>query len=104
MSRIWIKDTPQQIGQTVTVAGWVHNRRDHGKLIFIDLRDRSGLLQVVFTPKDEFYPQAEKLRSEWVIELTGVVAQRPEKMVNPQLATGLIELQPQTLQVLNESV
>ncbi|PJE51588.1 MAG: aspartate--tRNA ligase [Candidatus Yanofskybacteria bacterium CG10_big_fil_rev_8_21_14_0_10_36_16] len=104
MTRISILDTIQNIDKEVEVAGWVHTRRDHGKLIFIDLRDRSGLLQVVFTPKDEeLHKKAEKLRPEWVIKIKGKMTERPEKMVNPEIETGKVELKPIELEVLSES-
>lgn len=84
--------------------GWVHGRRDHGKIIFIDLRDRSGVVQVVFTPQDkEQYKIAETLRSEWVLKITGKVAKRPETMVNEEIETGKIEIQPESLEVLNSA-
>jgi len=81
------------IDETVTVSGWVHRRRDHGGVIFVDLRDRSGLLQVVFDPDAEkAFAQAERLRSEWVIEVEGRVRHRPEGTVNPNIASGEVEL------------
>ncbi len=81
------------VDETVTVSGWVHRRRDHGGVIFVDLRDRSGLLQVVFDPDAEAaFAQAERLRSEWVIEVEGRVRHRPEGTVNPNLASGEVEL------------
>ncbi|TSD04980.1 MAG: aspartyl-tRNA synthetase [Parcubacteria group bacterium Athens0714_12] len=70
------------IGQKVKLAGWVHTRRDHGKLIFIDLRDRSGFMQMIFLPKKESYEMAQKLRPEWVISIEGIVNQRPKGMEN----------------------
>ena len=86
------------------IFGWVHNRRDHGKIIFIDLRDRSGLAQIVFTPNDkEVYETAEKLRSEWVLKIIGRVAKRPAAMVNKEIETGEIEIQPESLEVLAEA-
>ena len=95
------------VGQEVVVKGWVHTRRDHGKLIFIDLRDASGLAQVVFVPKkegeDKTYALAETLRSEWVIAVKGTVAARPAGMVNPDMASGTVELQASELEILSES-
>ncbi len=85
--------------------GWVHGRRDHGKIIFIDLRDRSGVAQVVFTPQDEeMYKMAETLRSEWVLKIIGKVAERPKAMVNKEIETGEIEIQPESLEVLAQAV
>jgi len=73
MQRTSIIDIKDLVGEAVDVYGWVHTRRDHGKLIFIDVRDRSGIAQVVFTPKTPNYEEANKLRSEWVIHLKGKV-------------------------------
>lgn len=93
------------IAKTVTLCGWVANRRDHGKLIFIDIRDRYGLTQVVFIPKEsgEAYKTAQNLRNEFVVKLTGLVNQRPQGTVNPKLATGEIEILAKELQILNPS-
>jgi len=93
-------------GKEVTLCGWVANRRDHGKLIFIDIRDRYGLTQVVFVPKDspEVYAKAQDLRSEFVIKLKGKVNNRPEGTINPRLATGEIEILAQELEILNPSL
>jgi aspartyl-tRNA synthetase len=92
-------------GQKVTVAGWVDRRRDHGGLIFIDVRDRSGLVQVVFNP--ELNPDCHKLagdlRSEFVIQVTGTVSPRPPGTENPKLATGEIEILAGSLNILNTS-
>lgn len=97
-------DTREKIEEEVLVAGWVHSRRDHGKLIFIDLRDRSGLLQVVFRPDDaEIYKLADSLRPEWVVEVVGGIGKRPEGMQNPALATGSVELQAKSLKVLAQA-
>jgi aspartyl-tRNA synthetase len=83
-----------RVGETVRVAGWVHRRRDHGGLVFIDLRDRSGILQLVFHPETspEAHALAQRLRSEHVISVSGVVERREEGNVNPRLPTGEIEL------------
>lgn len=104
MKRTNISETKNKIGESVELFGWVHNRRDHGKIIFIDLRDRSGLAQIVFTPNDkEMYETAEKLRSEWVLKIVGKVAERPAAMVNKEIETGEIEIQPESLEVLAEA-
>ena len=90
-------------GETVTLGGWVHRRRDHGGVTFIDLRDRYGIVQVVANPENS--PQAHQaatdVRAEWVIQVTGRVRRRPEGMENPNLATGEIEVDVEELKVLN---
>jgi aspartyl-tRNA synthetase len=92
-------------GQEVVVNGWVQRRRDHGGLIFVDLRDRTGLVQIVFSPETgvEIFGVAEKLRGEYVISVKAVVKPRPEGTINPKLATGEVELDVQDIQVLNEA-
>ncbi|MBV61896.1 MAG: aspartate--tRNA ligase [Nevskiales bacterium] len=92
--------TAAALDTTVTVSGWVHRRRDHGGVIFIDLRDREGLLQVVFDPDDPaVFGEAERLRSEYVITVTGRVRRRPEGTVNDKLASGEVELYATALTV-----
>ncbi len=91
-------------GNDVTVCGWVHRRRDHGGVIFIDLRDREGLLQVVFDPDNaEVFAEAERLRSEYVLCIAGTVRERPAGTVNENLATGRVEVLAKSLRVLNRS-
>ncbi|MCC7330576.1 MAG: aspartate--tRNA ligase [Gammaproteobacteria bacterium] len=90
------------VGQSITVAGWVHRRRDHGGVIFIDLRDREGLLQVVANPDaTAVFAEAERVRSEFVLAVTGTVRRRPEGTVNPKLPSGEVELVATGLTVLN---
>lgn len=104
MERTLIGETPQKVGETVVVKGWVDARRDHGKIIFIDLRDRTGILQVVFTPADkETYEKATRLRDEWVIELEGIIGERPKGMQNPEIPTGMVELQAAKLHIYSEA-
>ena len=92
------------IGRDVALAGWVHRRRDHGSLIFIDLRDRSGLVQVTISQDvEECYGVAEKLRNEFVVRMKGVVRARPEGMTNPNLATGAVEVLASAVEILNPS-
>ncbi len=92
------------VGETISVAGWVHRRRDHGGVIFVDLRDTSGLLQLVFNPEDkDLFSQAEKFRSEFVLSITGIIRKRPEGTINPEMPTGEIELLAQSGHVLNVS-
>ena len=96
--------TESLIGETVDVCGWVHRRRDHGGVIFIDLRDREGLLQVVFDPDTaEIFAQAERLRNEFVIRVSGRVRQRPEGTTNANLPTGQIEVLAKGLEVVNKA-
>lgn len=102
--RTLINDIVNKSGEKVELMGWVAVRRDHGKLIFIDLRDRSGICQVVFIGKDkELYEKASQMRSEWVVKVTGQVNARPEKLVNPNLPTGAFEVLAEGLEILNEA-
>ncbi len=104
MARILNKQTLEYLDKKVKVCGWVNSRRDHGKIIFIDLRDISGILQIVFTPKNEkTYQLAQDLRPEWVISVEGEIKQRPREMVNPKLATGKIELQAENLEIFSQA-
>jgi len=92
------------VGSTVSVAGWVHRRRDHGGVIFVDLRDRSGLLQLVFDPDAAaVFAEAERVRGEWVLKVEGTVRPRPEGTVNPNLASGKVEVLATAVEVLNRS-
>ena len=94
----------QEIGRKITVKGWVNSRRDHGGLIFIDLRDHTGLLQLVISPDfAESFELAEKCRDEFVISATGVVKKRAENLKNPNISTGEIELIVENLEILNRS-
>ena len=94
--------TERSLGEQVTVCGWVHRRRDHGGVIFIDLRDREGLLQVVIDPDTpDAFARAEQVRSEYVLRVEGLVRERPEGTVNPDLATGRVEVLAKHLEVLN---
>jgi len=102
--RTLIADTTAKIGQKTTVMGWVHSRRDHGGLIFIDLRDHSGLLQLVINPDQaEAFALAEQLRDEYVISVTGEVSERAEELRNPNLATGNVELTVHEIVLLNRA-
>ncbi len=96
--------TETVLSNEVKLVGWVHRRRDHGGVIFVDLRDKTGLVQVVFNPDEAaMFAQAEKLRNEFVISVTGEVNARPEGMINPELATGQIEVVAKELTILNKS-
>jgi len=96
---------PQDVGREVRLAGWVHRRRDHGGLIFIDLRDRTGIVQLVFDPEDAAEPHAlaGRLRSEHVVTVAGTVAARAEANVNPRIATGEVEIRVAAAERLAES-
>ena len=92
------------IGEKVAVCGWVHRRRDHGGVIFIDLRDREGLLQIVFDPdRPEIFADAERIRGEYVLAVKGVVRERPEGTINPKMRTGQVEVLAHELEILNVS-
>jgi len=104
MPRTPIQEVISKVGQEAVVMGWVHTRRDHGQLIFIDVRDRSGILQVVFMPANKkLHTLAEKLRSEFVVKITGQINERPAKMINDKIATGKVELLASELEILNEA-
>ncbi len=97
MSRTLVSEAVSKVGEVVTLKGWVNTRRDHGKIIFIDLRDRSGVVQVVCGE------QAKDLRSEYVVSITGLVKARPEKLVNPNLSSGAIEIEAREIEVITPS-
>jgi len=102
--RILIKNLKEHIGREVTIAGWVDVRRDHGKLIFIDLRDTTGKVQMVILPNHkEAHELAQKVRPEWVIEVVGKVNNRPEKLVNKNEPNGEIEVEVLELKVLGQA-
>ncbi len=105
MQRFLISETAKHIGEKVKVAGWVTVRRAHGKLVFIDLRDRSGVLQCVFVPSvnKEAHEKAQEIRTEWVVELIGQVIKRPEKMVNKEIETGSVEMSVEEVQVISKA-
>ena len=104
MNRVLNTETTKYIGKKVKVCGWVNVRRDHGKIIFIDLRDRSGILQLVFTPaNNSLYKLAQGLRAEWVIGVEGIVKKRPEAMRNPKIETGSIEVKAESLKIYSQS-
>ncbi|MER3460539.1 MAG: aspartate--tRNA ligase, partial [candidate division GAL15 bacterium] len=94
---------PAHAGQQVALCGWVHRRRDLGGLVFLDLRDREGVVQVVCTPQQPAHAAAQQVRPEYVVRVVGEVVQRPPHTVNPRIPTGEVEVRAQTLQVLNPS-
>ena len=104
MKRILSSNVADTVGQTITVAGWVHSRRDHGGLIFIDLRDHTGLVQLVINPEQaEAFRLAESLRDEFVIRASGVVTERGEGLKNPNIASGNVEIVVENLEILNRA-
>jgi aspartyl-tRNA synthetase len=104
MNRVLARTTPEKIGDSVTVAGWVQNRRDHGGLIFIDLRDHTGLVQLVVNPDAvESFQVAEQLRDEFVIRAQGAIKAREAGLENPNLSTGGIEIVVSNLEILNRA-
>ncbi len=95
----------ENVGQEVVLCGWVHRRRDHGGVTFVDLRDRYGLVQLTFNSEisHEAWEIAQDIRSEWVLKATGTVVARPQEMINEKLVTGEIEIEVHTLEILNKS-
>jgi len=103
-NRVLAAETSAEVGKNITVAGWVHSRRDHGGLIFIDLRDHTGLVQLVINPEQaEAFHLAESLRDEFVIRVSGVVTERGEGLKNPNIASGNVEIVVEELEVLNRA-
>ena len=100
MERILISETKNNIDENVKIVGWANVVRRQGKIVFIDLRDKSGFLQCVFVPGNEAYEKVLDVRSEWVLEIDGKIIKRPEKMVNSKVETGHIELQAENLTIL----
>ena len=98
-----VSELPAMVGKTVRVCGWVQVVRAHGKVIFFDLRDRSGIIQTVFIPKNKDFEVAKGVRSEWVVAITGTVNERPAAMVNDQIPTGKIELFAEGLEVFSKA-
>lgn len=103
-NRVLAAETSAEVGKNITVAGWVHSRRDHGGLIFIDLRDHTGLVQLVINPdKPAAFKLAESLRDEFVIRASGVVMERGEGLKNPNIASGDVEIVVENLEILNRA-
>ncbi len=103
MKRTLARDLKDLVGQNVTIQGWVNAKRNHGKIAFLDIRDLTGVTQVVFLPGHEDYPIIETLTNESVVSITGEVVARPEKMVNPDIVTGTIELKAQKITVISKA-
>ena len=103
-NRVLAAETSAEVGKNITVAGWVHSRRDHGGLIFIDLRDHTGLVQLVINPdRAEAFRLAESLRDEFVIRAIGVMTERGEGLKNPNIASGNVEIVVENLEILNRA-
>ncbi len=98
MQRTLASETINKVGETVLLKGWVNTRRDHGKIVFIDLRDRSGILQTVLTPET-----ANEIRPEDIVEITGIIKTRPEKLANPNLETGKVELAVAEVKIISKA-
>src|ERR1035437_8970931 len=94
MKRTLIKETPDKVGEKVRLEGWINSVRDHGKITFLDLRDRSGIIQCVGQ-------NLSKVSSESVVEIVGIVSERPEKLINPRLKTGKVEIQIEKMEVVS---
>lgn len=103
MKRTTASNTSEKVGETVVVKGWVDSVRSHGKIVFIDVRDRTGLVQVVFEPDQKDYQKAKNIKKEYVVKIEGEVEERPEQMINPDLKSGEIEIQGEEIEVLSES-
>ena len=102
--RSFASDTVHKVSQTVTVKGWVNSRRDHGGLIFVDLRDHTGIVQLVIQPEQAYaFKAAGELRDEYVLAATGTVRERSEELKNPHIPTGAIEINIDQLTILNRS-
>jgi len=105
MKRTYIKDSVSEIGKEIKIMGWVHVRRDHGKLIFLDIRDATGIVQVVVNPKvsEKAHKSAEKLRGEYVISIEGKVKERGKDLVNPDMPTGTVEIEATKIEILSSA-
>jgi nondiscriminating aspartyl-tRNA synthetase len=104
IERTYIKNAHEKIGNEILISGWVNVRRDHGKLIFFDVRDRTGVIQAVVLPSHkEAYDVAKELRSEWVVSMKGIINKRPEKMINADSPTGDIELEITSIEIFSRA-
>lgn len=102
-NRIYVEKTPDSVGEKVELAGWVQSVRTHGKIIFADLRDKTGVLQLVFLPSKDFFEKAKEIRPEWVIGAEGVVNERPKEMINEKITTGRVELLVENLEIYSRA-
>jgi len=104
MERVLIKNTAEYLNKNVKVCGWINNCRSHGKVVFVDLRDKSGILQTVFAGNDkDLYEKALSLRPEWVVCLEGTIKERPKGMQNPKIETGKVEMEVEKMEVLSKA-
>lgn len=104
MKRILSNQVSNFISKKIKIVGWVQAQRNHGKLIFIDLRDRKGIVQVLFLPNNkELYKKANLLKPEWVVQIEGIVNKRPKEMENPKIESGNVEILAENLEILNEA-
>ncbi|MCF7845282.1 MAG: aspartate--tRNA ligase [Candidatus Pacebacteria bacterium] len=103
MKRTFIKETPLCVGKKIKISGFVNSVRLHGKIIFFDIRDFSGILQTVIISSNSFYEEAKKIRTEWVLEVVGEVKERPEKMKNNDIETGSVEMEIEEIKILSEA-
>ncbi len=102
MKRIIIKETPSKTGKRIKLKGWISTKRDHGKIVFVDLRDRSGIVQLVISESSkEAFGEIKKVRVESAIEVYGIVKKRPERLVNKEILTGEIEIEVESLKILS---
>jgi aspartyl-tRNA synthetase len=104
MTRTYIRDASEKVGQHLSISGWVHSRRDHGGLVFIDVRDHTGILQLVINPEaPEAFATAEQLRDEFVIQAEGTLRERSDELKNDKIATGALELAVESITILNRA-
>jgi len=103
MKRIYNKNAVAKIGEKIMISGWIHTRRNHGKIIFLDMRDMTGIIQVVVVPGSKAYQKIADIRPEWVVSIVGQVKKRPESMINKNLATGTVEIEAQEMEILNQA-
>jgi nondiscriminating aspartyl-tRNA synthetase len=103
MQRILISAITEHVGEKIKIAGWVNVRRDHGKIIFVDIRDRTGVAQVVILPeKAEAYESAKEIRSEYIVEIVGTVKERPGKSANEKITTGSVEMEAEEIVIVSK--
>src|SRR3990167_2840714 len=103
MERTLIHDLKKQVGNSVAISGWISVRRDQGKLVFFDVRDRSGSVQAVVLSKSNALAAAKEIRPEWVVSIKGIVNKRPEKNINPNMQNGDIELEIGEIETLSKA-